>query len=102
MMICCFQICASLSATTRVATSGLLPAAAGVMICTGFEGYVWAAAGEDARTATNKSPGPHGCAVTAFLHCRLCRDYAQEPPCRKALLRLALLGICLMRSSPPR
>ena len=36
--ICCFQSCVSLSATIRVTTSGLLPAAAGVMKVTGLLG----------------------------------------------------------------
>ena len=36
--ICCFHICVSLSATMRVTTSGLLPAAAGVMNVTGLFG----------------------------------------------------------------
>jgi len=36
--ICCFHICVSLSATSRVTTSGLFPAAAGVMKVTGLLG----------------------------------------------------------------
>src|SRR3954467_11510735 len=63
--ICCFQIWVRRSATTRVATSGLLPAAAGVMNVTGLVGYSCACAGRlatMARAATQPAPN---------LNCRL-------------------------------
>jgi hypothetical protein len=49
--ICCFQIWVRRSATTRVTTSGLLPAAAGVMKVTGRVGQSCACAGMSAAIA---------------------------------------------------
>jgi hypothetical protein len=46
---CCFHICVSLSAMMRVTTSGLLPAAAGVMKVTGLVGHSCACAGAQAK-----------------------------------------------------
>src|SRR5262245_44198146 len=52
---CCFQTWVSPSATIRKATSGVLPAAESVMICTGLFGYgpVCASASPTAATASN-------------------------------------------------
>src|SRR4051812_41459023 len=63
--ICCFQIWVRRSATTRVATSGLLPAAAGVMNVTGLVGYSCACAG---RLATMAMAAIH---TAPNLKCRI-------------------------------
>src|SRR4051794_34980389 len=63
--ICCFQIWVRRSATTRVATSGLLPAAAGVMNVTGLVGYSCACAD---RLATMAMAATH---IAPNLSCRI-------------------------------
>src|SRR4051812_15103764 len=63
--ICCFQIWVRRSATTRVATSGLLPAAAGVMNVTGLVGYSCACAD---RLATMAMAATH---TAPNLSCRI-------------------------------
>src|SRR4051794_33094450 len=63
--ICCFQIWVRRSATTRVATSGLLPAAAGVMNVTGLVGYSCAYAGRGPPVGGGAKP------TASNLNCRI-------------------------------